>query len=103
MFGMEGVAVSVQFGKWNRDSRPLDRTCFLKAGQILRPYGPDGEWQYMKDSAGVLYRAFHTTKESRREAQPYVAACGAVLTWDGRLDNRAELSQELRDALPVGA
>jgi len=45
----------------------------------------------------ILYRAFHTTKESRRESQPHVSPSGAVITWDGRLDNRAELISGLRD------
>src|SRR5262249_26217189 len=30
-------------------------------------------------------------KESHRETQPHVTASGAILTWDGRLDNREEL------------
>ena len=95
--------MSVQFGKWNLDGRPLDRSYFAKAGEILRPYGPDGEWAYITDSAGILYRAFHTTEESKREAGPYVFPSGTVLTWDGRLDNQAELARELKDALPKGA
>ena len=45
----------------------------------------------------ILYRGFHTTKESRRESQPHVTSSGAILTWDGRLDNRAELIGQLGD------
>jgi asparagine synthase (glutamine-hydrolysing) len=43
----------------------------------------------------MLYRGFHTTKESRRESQPHITSSGAILTWDGRLDNRAELIGQL--------
>jgi len=70
---------------------------------MLAPYGPDGGATYIKDSVGILFRAFHTTKESRSEAQPHVSPSGAVLTWDGRLDNRAELIHELRDILTHGS
>ncbi len=52
----------------------------------------------------ILYRAFHTTKESRREKQPHLSSSsGAVITWDGRLDNRAELISELSDSLTNGS
>ena len=51
----------------------------------------------------ILYRAFHTTKESHREKQPCISPSGAVITWDGRLDNRAELISELSDSLTNGS
>jgi len=95
--------MSVQFGRWNFDGRPADREYLAKAEGTLAPYGPDGGGTYIKDSVGILFRAFHTTKESRSEAQPHVTASGAVLTWDGRLDNRAELLRQLRDVLSVGS
>jgi asparagine synthase (glutamine-hydrolysing) len=89
--------VSVQFGRWNTDGRPVDRDYLAKAGEMLAPYGPDGGDAYIKDSVGIVYRAFHTTKESRKEAQPLVTPFGAVLCWDGRLDNRGELAPELSE------
>jgi asparagine synthase (glutamine-hydrolysing) len=62
-----------------------------KVNTVLVPYGPDTCNSYHKDGVSILYRAFHTTKESRRESQPHTSQSGAVITWDGRLDNRAEL------------
>jgi asparagine synthase (glutamine-hydrolysing) len=97
------IAVSVQFGRWNIDGLPVDRDYLAKAGEMLAPYGPDGGGAYIKDNVGILYRAFHTTKESRRETQPCVIPSGAVLTWDGRLDNREELVRDLRGVLTIGA
>ena len=95
--------MSVQFGSSNFDGRPVDREYLAKADGMLAPYGPDGGGAYIKDSVGILFRAFHTTKESRSEAQPHVTPSGAVFTWDGRLDNRAELIRELRDILTTGS
>jgi len=95
--------VSVQFGRWSLDGRPPDREYLSKAEGMLAPYGPDGLGTYIKDSIGILFRAFHTTIESRRESQPFVTPSGAVLTWDGRLDNRAELIGELGTTLTTAS
>ena len=88
--------MSVQFGKCNFDGKPVDPQDLDKVRPMLAPYGSDGEGYICKDNFGVLYRAFHTTKESRLEVQPYVSDSGFVLTWDGRLDDREELVGEMR-------
>src|SRR6267378_840721 len=95
--------MSVQFGSSNFDGRPVDREYLAKAEGMLAPYGPDGGGAYIKDSVGILFRAFHTTKESRSETQPHITPSGAVLTWDGRLDNRDELGRSLRDVLTINS
>jgi asparagine synthase (glutamine-hydrolysing) len=95
--------VSVQFGKWNFDGQPVECDYLDKVNALIAPYGPDGGSSYSKGNISILHRAFHTTKESRREAQPHVTASGAVLTWDGRLDNRAELIRQLRDVLTINS
>ena len=95
--------MSVQFGRWNFDGRSVDRQYLAKAEGMVAPYGPDGGGTYIKDSVGILFRALYTTKESRSEAQPYTTSSGIVLTWDGRLDNRAELIRELRDILSTAS
>jgi asparagine synthase (glutamine-hydrolysing) len=91
MLNSQVKTMSVQFGRCIFDGKPVDPQEFEEVRPVLAPYGPDGEGFICKDNFGVLYRAFHTTKESRRETQPYVSASGFVLTWDGRLDNREEL------------
>jgi len=93
--------MSAQFGRWNWEGRPLAADYFEKVNATLAPYGPDSNESYSKGAVKILYRAFHTTKESRRESQPHVSPSGAVITWDGRLDNRAELISELRDVLTL--
>jgi asparagine synthase (glutamine-hydrolysing) len=91
--------MSVQFGKWNVDGQPLAPDYIEKVGKALAPYGPDSNDSYSKDGITILYRGLCTTKESRRERQPYISRSGAVITWDGRLDNRVELVGELRDTV----
>ena len=93
--------MSAQFGRWNLDGKPVDRTYLEKVKETLAPYGPDGGTSFASGDIAILYHSFHTTKESRSELQPHICASGAVITWDGRLDNRADLVRELRDLLTV--
>lgn len=91
--------MSVQFGRWNLDGKPVDREYLEKAKASTASYGPDGAGAYSKSNISILYHAFHTTQESRRETQPYATPSGAILTWDGRLDNRTDLIRQLRDVV----
>lgn len=91
--------MSVQFGKCNLDGRPVDPHDLDQVRPVLVPYGPDGEGYICKDNIGILYRAFHTTKESRRETQPHISKSGAVISWDGRLDNREDLTERIAGEL----
>ncbi len=94
-FAGERIAMSVQFGRWNFDGKPVDREYLEKVKPSIAPHGPDDAGSYSKNNISILYHAFHTTRESRRETQPHVTASGAILTWDGRLDNRADLIRQL--------
>lgn len=97
--GKRGAVMSVQFGRWNLEGQPHAPRYIEKVSATLAPYGPDSNESYSKDSITILYRAFHTTKESRSEEQPHICPSSAVLTWDGRLDNRTDLIGELRGSL----
>jgi asparagine synthase (glutamine-hydrolysing) len=99
----KGNYMSVQFGRWNFEGQPPAPDYIEKVSATLVPYGPDSNESYSKGGVRILYRAFHTTKESRREKQPHISSSGAVITWDGRLDNRAELISELSDSLTNGS
>jgi len=87
--------MSVQFGKCNFDGRPVDPKDLDRVRPVLAPYGPDGEGYICKTNYAILYRSFYTTRESRLEVQPHVSGSGQVFTWDGRLDNRKELIDQL--------
>lgn len=93
--------MSVQFGRWNWDGEPPARDCIEKVSATLAPYGPDSNELYSKGGVNIVYRAFHTTKESHGEKQPHTSRFDAVITWDGRLDNRSDLLIELGDSLNI--
>ena len=87
--------MSLQFGRWNFDGQPPTSDYVKKVGAAFALFASDNNESYSKDGLSILYRAFRTTKEADSEVQPHSCPSGAVLTWDGRLDNRAELIDEL--------
>ena len=87
-------------GIYNFDNEPVSRNFLLSMGCALAARGPDGGREVNLGAVGMVYRAFHTTRESRSESQPLISPKGGqVLCWDGRLDNRDELISLLRDEL----
>jgi asparagine synthase (glutamine-hydrolysing) len=91
--------MSIQFGVWNVDGRAVESQLIRAADPMLAAYAPDGGSHYQGEGITLIHHALHTTAESRREKQPYVSSSGAVIVWDGRLDNREELIQELEGTL----
>ena len=87
--------MSAQFGKCNFDGEQIAPQDIEAVRTLLAPYGPDREGYFCRDDVGILYRALDTTKESRSEVQPHPSASGLIVTWDGRLDNREELTNEI--------
>src|SRR6266851_2539724 len=81
------------------DNRPADQDFLINLGERLRSHGPDGGSEVASGSVGVVYRAFHTNRESRLEKQPLVSPEGHILAWDGRLDNREEMISLLHHEL----
>jgi asparagine synthase (glutamine-hydrolysing) len=86
-------------GIYNFDGAPVEQCVLTALGDSLARRGTDGGSESRVGSLGMVYRAFHTNRESRREVQPFVSNEGHILCWDGRLDNRDELVSILRDEL----
>jgi asparagine synthase (glutamine-hydrolysing) len=91
--------MSVQFGQWSSDPMPPLPSFFEKLSTVLGPYGPDRCHSYEQDGVVLVFRALDTTQESRREIQPHISRSGAVLMWDGRLDNRSEFLEQFAPLL----
>jgi asparagine synthase (glutamine-hydrolysing) len=90
-------------GIYSRDGAPIDRRSLDHLADALETIGPDGRDLLATASVAMIFRPFHTDRESRRTRQPVVASDGCVLTWNGRLDNRKALEPDLTDLLPEGA
>jgi asparagine synthase (glutamine-hydrolysing) len=91
--------MSVQFGRWHYEGAPPTPGHLEKVQDFMETYGPDGSRSYSAPGVNILYSALHTRKESPTETQPQVTRSGAVLTWDGRLDNRCEFTALMSDTL----
>jgi asparagine synthase (glutamine-hydrolysing) len=92
--------MSAQFGRWNFNGEPIDPAQFERARALITPYGPDRAGTYLDSGIAIACAALQVTKESRKERQPHISPSGAVLIWDGRLDNREFLIDELGCGLP---
>src|SRR5579859_4865084 len=84
-------------GIWNLDGKPLSRELLERVAQCLQHRGPDGTASWQKGSVGLSSSLLRVTPESKDEVQPVVHSSGCVLVFDGRLDNRSELIEELRE------
>src|ERR1700751_429463 len=85
----------VQFGRWNFDGSPEDPDNVRKIVHLLSRYAPDGVTVETTAPLTLLFGAFHTTNESKRERQPLACPNGSRIMWDGRLDNREECGSQL--------
>lgn len=78
-------------GIWNRDGRPVESALLASLSATLAHRGPDGEGVWVHGPVGLACRLLRITPEAATETQPLVHPSGAVLVFDGRLDNRGEL------------
>jgi asparagine synthase (glutamine-hydrolysing) len=92
--------MSIQFGRWNFDHAAVDTRYLAKRKSVFGAYTSDARFEFLDPGIAILYDSFHTTKEMHNEKQPLLLDSGVLLTWDGRLDNRADLLRELGYPLP---
>jgi asparagine synthase (glutamine-hydrolysing) len=78
-------------GIWYLDGRPVDRLELARLSATLRHRGSDDHGMRVDGAAGLACRLARITRESAAEVQPVSDATGAMLVFDGRLDNREEL------------
>jgi asparagine synthase (glutamine-hydrolysing) len=84
------------FGEFRFDRGPVDRTLVARMSRTLAHRGPDGEGLACEDNWALGCRMLRATPESICESQPVQRASGTRLVFDGRLDNRDELIDQLR-------
>lgn len=92
--------MSVIFGRWNFEGRTPSTDYLDRLHTSLAAYAPDGCSSYSNEGVSIIYYPFHTTRESRCGTQPSVTKSGAIVAWDGRLDNRKELIDQSREPVP---
>lgn len=85
---MSGIA-----GIFNLDGAPADTAVLGRMLAAVAYRGPDGFGRFVAGPVAMGHAMLHSTPESLRETQPIADASGQiVLSMDGRVDNRAELT-----------
>jgi asparagine synthase (glutamine-hydrolysing) len=87
--------MSVIFGVLHLSSKPVDAVSLLHLASLTDHFGPDGTRFAVDGCVGMVCQAFHTTTHSRRDVQPKTNPQGHMLAFDGRLDNRVSLTEQL--------
>lgn len=82
-------------GVWNRDGEPVEKGLLARLSATLAHRGSDGEGVWILGAVGLACRLHRVTPEATTETQPLVHPSGAVVVFDGRLDNREQLLASL--------
>lgn len=93
--------MSLLAGIWSFNGKSVGAESLIPLAQTAGEHGSDRTTTYVTPEVAMLYQSFHTTAESRLESQPFVSSVGNVFTFDGRLDNREDLTRELCNHLSI--
>jgi asparagine synthase (glutamine-hydrolysing) len=84
--------VSSFVGKYSLDGLFVGDDFPFQVRSLLRARGPDGGHLLAEDRILMRHYAFHTSPDSPFTEQPFLSGRNVAFQWDGRLDNREELS-----------
>ena len=87
-------------GAWSFDGKPLGPKLLDDLMSPVAHRGPDGLRWWAEGPIAMGCAQLKVTPESETEVMPLLGRNGAVLVWDGRLDNRQELVSTLRNTSP---
>ena len=87
---MSGIAAVL-----NLDGSSVPHSEVERLASVLKPYGPDGQKTLLRGNAAFVFCLHHLTPEDLFERQPLLIANRFILLFDGRIDNRSELSETL--------
>ena len=82
----------------NLDGSPVAPAEVERMANVLRPYGPDRQKTLVRGNVAFVFCLHQLTPEDLFEQQPLVFANRFVMLFDGRIDNRQELSEILNIA-----
>ena len=88
-------------GLFNLDNAPVAEADLRAMAAMLERRGPENTGAWREGPVGLAHALLVTTPELAFERQPFIHAnTGCVITADVRLDNRAELFDQLRVSMP---
>lgn len=87
--------MSVIWGVWRRDGKPCAAENLARMGERLGRFGRDGKSVWTTECLGLGRALTMTLPEDSFDQQPVWFGRGSVLVADVRLDNRADLAEQL--------
>jgi asparagine synthase (glutamine-hydrolysing) len=90
-----GVAMSIIFGIRKPEGDSVQEEYLARLAHTTERYAPDGTFVRAAGRIGMGFQPYHTHQRAKLEVQPAVDARCNMLTFDGRLDNQAELAKQL--------
>lgn len=91
--------MSAQGGTWRFGASAVDHALIATLEYALAGRGVDGGGRFVEDGLAMAFRALHPARQGAVQPQPFRSREGLVVTFDGRLDNRADLVSLLRPGL----
>ena len=82
----------------NLDRSPVPQSEVERMAHVLRAYGPDRQKTLVRRHAAFVFCLHQLTPEDLFDQQPLVFADRFIMLFDGRMDNRQELSEALNIA-----
>ena len=74
-------------GFYSRWGGPISHRFRPVLTAALNEMGPDGKSELSSEDVWMLFRPFHTERQSRLSYEPFVSHDGYLITCDGRLDS----------------
>ena len=87
---MSGIGAVVDLG-----GSGVPRSDVERMANVLKPYGPDRQKVVTRQNAAFIFCLHRLTPEDRLDVQPLLLADRFLMLFDGRIDNRRELSEIL--------
>jgi asparagine synthase (glutamine-hydrolysing) len=88
-------SMSIQFGLWQRFGPAVGEREVLELGALSARHATEGTSVACRRNIGMGLQTFTTHQRSQLESRPVLFADGLMVSLDGRIDNYAELSEEI--------
>jgi asparagine synthase (glutamine-hydrolysing) len=88
--------MSIIFGISKPQVDPEMRSDLARLAHATRRFAPDGTFLGITGRVGMGFQPYHTDEHSKLEEQPLTNNQGDMIVFDGRLDNRIWLCEQLK-------
>jgi asparagine synthase (glutamine-hydrolysing) len=88
--------MSFQYGLWSFNHKGVSSKELTDIRAMLSAYEVEPVCEYSGSDIRLIHLPVHMAAQSEIERQPFLSHSGQFVLWDGRLDNRKELTASLK-------